>query len=258
MSSARPPEGAHSLSEGQGRRPQSAAVSDAARRWTLAAALLGLATLAGTVWLAAMAPAGAQPAASSATTEKATFAGGCFWCVEADFDKVDGVLSTTSGYIGGRVPNPTYEQVVSKTTGHAEAVEIVYDPSKVSYERLLAYFWRTIDPTTKDRQFCDVGSPYRTAIFVHDQRQLQAAQASLAELQRHKPFPEPIVTEIVLAGPFYRAEEYHQDYYRKNPLRYSFYRRSCGREARLAELWGDQAGTMPEVGVVGEGGVGNR
>ena len=185
------------------------------------------------------------PAASAATvpagTAKATFAGGCFWCVEADFDKVVGVLSTTSGYIGGTVAKPTYEQVSSKQTGHAEAVEIVYDPRKVSYEQLVDHYWRTIDPTTKDRQFCDAGTPYRTAIFAHDAAQLKAAQASLAALEKSKPFKEPIVTQIVMASPFYVAEDYHQDYYKKNPVRYKYYRTSCGRDARLAELWGDKA-----------------
>ena len=173
-----------------------------------------------------------------AATAKATFAGGCFWCVEADFDKVDGVISTTSGYIGGRVANPSYEQVSSKSTGHAEAVEIVYDPAKVSYEQLLGKFWHSIDPTTKDRQFCDAGSPYRTAIFAHDEAQLAAAKASLAALEKSKPFKEPIVTTIERAGPFYAAEEYHQDYYKKNPVRYKYYRTSCGRDTRLQELWG--------------------
>lgn len=169
---------------------------------------------------------------------KATFAGGCFWCVESDFDKVPGVVSTTSGYIGGKVANPSYEQVSAKTTGHAEAVEIVYDPKRVSYEQLLEYFWRTIDPTTKDRQFCDAGSPYRSAIFTHDAAQLAAAKASLAHLEKTKPFKEAIVTEIVPAGPFYAAEDYHQNYYKVNPLRYKYYRTTCGREARIQQLWG--------------------
>jgi peptide-methionine (S)-S-oxide reductase len=169
---------------------------------------------------------------------KATFAGGCFWCVEVDFDKVPGVVSTTSGYIGGKVPNPSYEQVANKGTGHAEAVEIVYDPKRVSYEQLLEYFWRTIDPTTKDRQFCDAGSPYRTAIFALDAKQLAAAKASLMQLEKTKPFNEAVVTEIALAGPFYAAEDYHQDYYKKNPVRYKYYRTSCGRDARITQLWG--------------------
>ncbi|MBK7262842.1 MAG: peptide-methionine (S)-S-oxide reductase MsrA [Rubrivivax sp.] len=170
--------------------------------------------------------------------ELAVFAGGCFWCVEADFDKVPGVLSTVSGYTGGTVANPSYEQVSGKHTGHAEAVQIRFDPAKVSYEQLLAVYWKSIDPTTTDRQFCDVGSPYRTAIFATDDGQLQAARASLAALQKSKPFKAAIVTPIERAGPFYRAEDYHQDYYLKNPVRYKYYRLSCGRDNRLAELWG--------------------
>ena len=183
----------------------------------------------------------AQTAAPAAATAKATFAGGCFWCVESDFDKLPGVLSTTSGYTGGSVANPTYEQVSGKHTGHAEVVQIVYDPKRVSYEQLLDHYWHTIDPTTKDRQFCDVGSPYRTAIFAHDAAQLAAAKASLAALEKTKPFKEAIVTEIVAASAFYPAEGYHQDYYKKNPLRYQYYRTSCGRDARVKQLWGAQA-----------------
>ena len=181
---------------------------------------------------------GGGAAAQAPPVATAILAGGCFWCVESDFDKVPGVLSTTSGYTGGKLANPSYEQVSSKTTGHAEAVEIVFDPKRVSYEQLLEYFWRTIDPTTKDRQFCDAGSPYRTAIFVQDAQQLAAAKASLDRLEKSKPFKEPIVTEIVLAGPFYAAEDYHQDYHKKNPIRYKYYRTSCGRDARLEQLWG--------------------
>jgi len=190
--------------------------------------------------VAAAGAALAQPAAPAASA-KATFAGGCFWCVEADFDKVPGVISTTSGYTGGTVANPSYEQVSAKATGHAEAVQIVYDPAKVTYEQLLDRFWHSIDPTTKDAQFCDHGSPYRTAIFTHDEAQARAAQASLAALNKSKPFKEPIVTQIVPAGAFYPAEEYHQDYYRKNPVRYQYYRSACGRDARLKQLWGDKA-----------------
>jgi peptide-methionine (S)-S-oxide reductase len=204
--------------------------------------LRGLAAvlLAGTAALAsAQSAPGSTPAAPA--TSKAIFAGGCFWCVEADFDKVDGVLSTTSGYIGGTAANPTYEQVSSKRTGHAEAVEIVFDPRKVTYEKLVDYFWHTIDPTTKDRQFCDTGSPYRTGIFVLDAEQMRIAEASKARLEKNKPFKEPIVTEIQPAGPFYPAEDYHQDYYKKNPLRYQYYRTACGRDARLKQLWGEKA-----------------
>ena len=199
---------------------------------TAASALLGLAFSA-----SAQTPAIA-PAASTATTAKAIFAGGCFWCVESDFDKVPGVISTTSGYTGGKTLNPTYEQVSSHTTGHAEAVQVVYDPAKVSYEKLVEYYWHSIDPTVKDQQFCDHGTPYRTAIFAQNAEQLKIAMASRAALEKTKPFKEPILTEIVLAGVFYPAEEYHQDYYKKNPIRYQYYRSSCGRDARVKQLWG--------------------
>ena len=184
--------------------------------------------------------AGAAHAQTAPVTAKATFAGGCFWCVEADFDKIPGVLSTTSGYIGGTVANPTYKQVSANGTGHAEAVEIVFDPAKVSYATLVEKFWRTIDPTTKDRQFCDTGNPYRTAIFTHDAAQAEVVKRSLAALEKSKPFKEPIVTQVVPASTFYAAEDYHQDYYLKNPVRYKYYRTSCGRDARLQQLWGKQ------------------
>jgi peptide-methionine (S)-S-oxide reductase len=212
-----------------------------AASWRRAACALAFAALP-LAATAQAAPAAAAPAAAPAATAKATFAGGCFWCVEADFDKVPGVKSTTSGYTGGHVPNPSYGQVSAKGTGHAEAVEIVFDPALVSYERLLQVYWRSIDPTTRDRQFCDAGSPYRTAIFVHDAQQLEAARASLAALEKSKPFREPIVTTIEPAGPFYAAEAYHQDYYLKNPLRYQYYRSGCGRDARLQQLWGRAPG----------------
>ena len=179
--------------------------------------------------------------ARPASTAVATFAGGCFWCTEADFDKVAGVISTTSGYIGGKTANPTYDSVSAGMTGHAEAVQVVFDPSKVTYSKLLEHFWRTIDPTTKDRQFCDSGSQYRTAIFTHDEQQRALAEASKKALSSNKPFREPIVTEIVNATQFYPAEEYHQDYHTKNPVRYKFYRANCGRDARLKQLWGSQA-----------------
>ena len=169
-------------------------------------------------------------------TTIATFAGGCFWCVEADFDKVDGVISTTSGYTGGRTVDPTYEQVSHGGTGHAEAVEIVYDPAKVSYQKLLDVFWHNIDPLAKDRQFCDHGDQYRSAIFYHGEEQRSLAQASKAAVEKR--FKQPIATDIVPAGQFYKAEEYHQGYYMKNPIRYKFYRFNCGRDARLEELWG--------------------
>jgi peptide-methionine (S)-S-oxide reductase len=194
-------------------------------------------------WVAlALALAAGAASAETSKTETAIFAGGCFWCVEADFDKVQGVVSTTSGYTGGTVANPTYEQVSSGATGHAEAVEVIFDPRKVSYEQLVEHFWHTIDPTTRNQQFCDIGTPYRTAIFALDAEQLRIATASKARLEQTKPFKGTIVTEIAMTGPFYPAEEYHQDYYRKNPLRYTYYRLACGRDARLKQLWGDLAG----------------
>lgn len=182
-------------------------------------------------------PAAAQDRSGS-TTEIATFAGGCFWCVEADFDKIPGVLSTTSGYTGGHLANPKYEQVSGNGTGHAEAVQVVFDPKRVTYAQLVEKFWRTIDPTVRNRQFCDAGSPYRTAIFVHNEAQRVVAQASRDALEKSKPFKEPIVTPIEKAQTFYPAEAYHQDYYIKNPVRYAYYRSSCGRDERLRQLWG--------------------
>ena len=187
------------------------------------------------LWLGIVANAAGQGAAPPQSVT-AIFAAGCFWCVEADFDKVDGVISTTSGYTGGRTPNPSYEEVSRGGTGHAEAVEIVYDPAKVSYQKLLDVFWHNVDPLAKDRQFCDRGDQYRSAIFYRDDEQRRLAEASKAEVAKR--FREPIQTEIVAAGPFYKAEEYHQDYYVKNPIRYRFYRYNCGRDARLEELWG--------------------
>jgi peptide-methionine (S)-S-oxide reductase len=174
--------------------------------------------------------------ADSQTTATATFAAGCFWCVESDFDKVAGVMSTTSGYTGGQVKNPSYEQVSAGGTGHAEAVEIVYDPARVTYEQLLDHFWKNVDPLSAHRQFCDVGDQYRPAIFVHDDAQRAAAEASKARIQQR--FKQPVVVQIVAAGPFYKAEGYHQDYYKKNPVQYRYYRWSCGRDARLKDLWG--------------------
>jgi peptide-methionine (S)-S-oxide reductase len=168
---------------------------------------------------------------------KATFAGGCFWCMEPPYDKLDGVVSTTSGYIGGTKKNPTYEEVSAGTTGHAEAVQVVYDPAKVSYAKLLDVFWRNVDPLTANAQFCDHGDQYRTAIFVHDAEQKRLAEESKAQVQK-KFIERKVVTEITQASVFYPAEEYHQDYYEKNPIRYKFYRTSCGRDARLEELWG--------------------
>jgi peptide-methionine (S)-S-oxide reductase len=185
--------------------------------------------------------AGAQDNKAGADTgyAKATFAGGCFWCMEPPFDKLDGVISTTSGYTGGQVKDPSYQQVSAGRTGHAESVEVLYDPKKVSYEKLLEVFWHNIDPTAKDQQFCDVGSQYRSAIFYHNQEQKRQAETSRAQLEKIKPFKGAIVTEITAASTFYAAEEYHQDYYLKNPIRYKFYRSRCGRDLRLQQLWGD-------------------
>ncbi|MBL8474127.1 MAG: peptide-methionine (S)-S-oxide reductase MsrA [Rhodocyclaceae bacterium] len=183
---------------------------------------------------AANAGAADAPAGSTAT---AVFAGGCFWCVEADFEKLPGVLGAESGYAGGAAPNPTYEKVSAGGTGYAEAVRVTYDPAKVSYEKLLDYFWRHVDPTVKDRQFCDVGSQYRTAIFYQDDSQKAAAEASRDTILQSRRF-KVIYTEIAPAGKFYPAEEYHQDYYKKNPIRYNYYRHGCGRDARVREVWG--------------------
>jgi len=170
--------------------------------------------------------------------EKATFAGGCFWCMEPPFDKLDGVISTTSGFCGGKEKNPTYKQVSAGETGHAEAVEILYDPSRVSYAELLDVFWRNIDPTQKNGQFADTGAQYRTAIFYHNEEQRRLAETSKKELGNSDRFSKKIVTEIVPATPFYRAEEYHQDYSKKNPLRYKIYRYGSGRDDYLVRKWG--------------------
>jgi peptide-methionine (S)-S-oxide reductase len=172
--------------------------------------------------------------------QKATLAAGCFWCVEADFDKLPGVISTTSGYLGGHVPNPTYEQVSRGGTGHTEAVEIVFDPAVVTYDQLLDHFWKNVDPFVAHRQFCDVGDQYRPEIFVHDATQRAAAEASKERMQAR--FREPVVVRITDAAPFYRAEAYHQDYYEKNPLQYRYYRWRCGRDSRL-EAIADAAST---------------
>jgi peptide-methionine (S)-S-oxide reductase len=180
----------------------------------------------------------AAPSSGSTPTAKATFAGGCFWCMEPPYDELEGVISTISGYTGGTKKNPTYEEVSAGTTGHAEAVQITYDPTKISYEKLLDVFWRNIDPLTANAQFCDSGSQYRSAIFYHDETQKNLAEASKKRLQSR--FKQPIVTEIVRATEFYPAEDYHQDYYKKNPIRYKIYRYGCGRDQRLQTLWGTE------------------
>jgi peptide-methionine (S)-S-oxide reductase len=175
-----------------------------------------------------------------AALAQATFAGGCFWCMEQPFDKLEGVVSTTSGYTAGTVAKPTYEAVSSGRTGHTEAVQIVYDPAKVSYDRLLYVFWRNVDPFDARGQFCDKGSQYRPGIYFHDDEQRRLAEASLRELQGR--FKDPIAVEIAPATAFYAAEDYHQDYYQKNPARYRFYRFGCGRDGRLKQVWGKEAG----------------
>jgi peptide-methionine (S)-S-oxide reductase len=213
--------------------------------FAVAASLLGIGA-------AASGPAPAEPPKKEAASTPAlkagepkhataTFAGGCFWCMEPPFDKLPGVVSTTSGYIGGTKANPTYDEVSAGTTGHAEAVQIVYDPSKVSYAQLLEVFWRNVDPLTPNAQFCDKGSQYRSAIFFHDAEQQRLAEESKKKLEASGRFKQPIVTELVTASTFYPAEEYHQDYYQKNPLRYRYYRYGCGRDARLKEVWGEDA-----------------
>lgn len=176
---------------------------------------------------------------SGQKTEKATFAGGCFWCTEEAFEKVPGVISAVSGYMGGKSKNPTYEQVSTGRTGHTEVVEVTYDPAKVSYEKLLEVFWLNHDPTVKDRQFCDSGSQYRAEIFYHSDEQKRLAEASKAKWEKQKPFRQPIVTPITKASEFWTAEDYHQDYYKKNALQYRFYVTGCGRYQRLDTLWGD-------------------
>ena len=190
------------------------------------------------IWLAVLVAPSVFAQGQPTGLAKATFAAGCFWCAEEAMDKVPGVVSTTSGYMGGSTKNPTYKEVSAGATGHTEVVQVVYDPKKVSYERLLDQFWVNHDPSVKDRQFCDVGSQYRPSIFWHDEEQKRLAEASKAKWEKAKPFKQPIVTPIEKAGEFWPAEDYHQDYYLKNPVRYKFYVTGCGRYARLGELWG--------------------
>jgi len=211
-------------------------------RRALPAVLVGLAlAVAGVVSGAgdASAPDAAAPSAAEVEPEPAVavFAGGCFWCMEKPFDEIDGVVSTTSGYTGGHVADPSYEDVTRGDTGHVEAVRVVYEPERVGYERLLAVFWRNVDPFDDGGQFCDRGDSYRSAIFAADAEQRRAAAASRAEVAER--FERPVATRVLDPGPFYPAESYHQDYYRKNPLRYRFYRSRCGRDGRLEALWGE-------------------
>ena len=183
---------------------------------------------------------GQSTRAADTTDQLATFAGGCFWCMEPAFDKLDGVISTTSGYTGGRTKNPTYEQVTTGKTGHIESMQVRFDPSRVSYEELVWLFWHNVDPTQVNGQFCDKGNQYRTVIFVHNQDQQQIAQSTQKLVGDE--LGKRIATQIVAAGRFYPAEDYHQDYYRKNPTKYKFYRWNCGRDARLKVVWGHKAG----------------
>jgi peptide-methionine (S)-S-oxide reductase len=181
----------------------------------------------------------AAPAPIPSGVAVMTVAGGCFWCVEEAFEHLDGVDSATSGYTGGQLVNPTYEQVSAGGTGHFEAVQIVYDPRKITYEKLLDVFWHNVDPTDAAGQFCDEGSSYKSAIFFHDDAQKAAAEASKRAIEQSGKPTSKVATEILLAGTFYPAEEYHQDYAERNPIRYRFYRTGCGRDRRLAEVWGD-------------------
>ncbi|MFP6849165.1 MAG: peptide-methionine (S)-S-oxide reductase MsrA [Pseudomonas sp.] len=191
--------------------------------------------------MAAQAPQAAQTLATAQSVENpgvAIFAGGCFWCTESDFDKVPGVIETTSGYIGGHIENPSYEQVSAGNSGHLEAVRVRFDPSKTSYAKLLEAYWPTIDPVTANAQFCDHGTQYRSAIFYSTAQEQQLAEASKAALDKSGRLPGPVVTEILPATTFYPAEDYHQNYYQRNPLRYHYYRNGCGRDQRLEQLWG--------------------
>lgn len=185
---------------------------------------------------------GSASVAQAAERGEALFAGGCFWCFEAAFEGVPGVTSVVSGYTGGTKKDPTYDEVSGGGTGHAESVRVLFDPTKTTYAKLLQVFWHNIDPLSASGQFCDRGSQYRSAIFYLDDAQRKAAEASKQAITAAKHFPSPIVTEITQGGPFYTAEEYHQDFYKKNPIRYQSYRLGCGRDRRLHELWGAEAG----------------
>lgn len=202
------------------------------RRWLNNTAIVIVAVLGG---------AGSVPAATDGDGEaQAIFAGGCFWCMEPPYDKLEGVTATTSGYTGGDFENPAYEDVTGGDTGHYEAVRVTYDPDRISYERMLEVYWRNVDPFDDGGQFCDRGSSYRTAIFYSNEEQRALAEESLARMQER--FDQTIVTPLLPAQTFWSAEDYHQNYYEENPLRYRYYRYSCGRDARLEEIWGDEAG----------------
>ena len=221
-------------------------------------AVFSVGLVLGALWLLGPYLPARAAAPPPATVARATFAAGCFWCVEPPFDKVPGVVSTTSGYAGGRVKNPTYEQVSEGSTGHAEVVQVAFDPARVSYEQLVEIFWRNVDPTDAGGQFCDRGSQYRSAIFYEGEAQKRAALQSKRALEASGRLKKPIVTEIAPLEAFYPAEDYHQDFCRKSPVRYTTYRAGCGRDRRLAELWGEEAGKGPAVvGARGGGPVGD-
>ena len=211
----------------------------------IAALLVALVAIAGGAVLLVAEPA-QQPNSETAAVpqeglETATFASGCFWCTESDFDKVDGVKETISGYMGGKTENPTYAQVSRGDTGHAEAVQLKFDPEVVSYDKLLDYYWRHVDLVDGGGQFCDRGSQYRPVIFVATPEQRKLAEASKEALETSGRFKEPIAVEIADTSPFTAAEDYHQNYYKTHPLQYAYYRHACGRDARLKQLWGDEA-----------------
>ena len=178
-------------------------------------------------------------ASQAAKLESAVLAGGCFWCIEADYEKLDGVVDVVSGYAGGHIKNPTYKQVSAGGSGHIEVVKVTYDANKINYSQILDYFWRHVDPTRDDGQFCDRGPQYRPAIFYQDEAQKELAMASVKKTEKIKPFSQPLKVELIKLTTFYPAEDYHQDYYKKNPIRYNFYRYNCGRDARVEQLWGE-------------------
>jgi peptide-methionine (S)-S-oxide reductase len=194
-------------------------------------------------WICVGAVTMASTAGVAGGTAVATFAGGCFWCMQPPYDRLEGVIKTTVGYTGGTKVNPSYEEVSSGSTGHAESVQVVYDPAKVNYDKLLDVFWHNVDPLTKDAQFCDHGTQYRTAIFYSDDGQRKLAEASRAKIEASGVLKGPIVTQILAAGPFYPAEDYHQEFYKKSSVQYKFYRYNCGRDARLQAIWGAAAAT---------------
>ena len=196
------------------------------------------------VW-SAMADQSPDAPVQSSTLSTAIFAGGCFWCTEADFDKVNGVVSTVSGYTGGTVDNPAYRQVTTGTTGHYEAVKVSYDPQKVSYDTLVDYYFHTIDPTDPRGQFCDKGSSYRSAVFVKNDDEREVVESEIDEIEASGVLPGPVVTKVLDASQFWPAEDYHQNYHKTTSVKYRFYRQGCGRDAKLKELWGDEAGKLP-------------